>query len=54
MVIGRTHLPLVNEGDAMLHVARFEDAREVASQLDSLHSSELEDIERSDSPGVGS
>lgn len=54
VVIGRTHLPLVNEGDAMLHIARFEDAREVVSQLDSLHSSELEDIERGDSPGVGS
>ena len=34
VVIGRTHLPLVNEGDAMIHIARFKDAVTVAEKVD--------------------
>jgi len=34
LVIGRTNLPLVNEGDALFHIARFEDSIEVASQVE--------------------
>ncbi len=34
VVIGRTHLPLVNEGDAIIHIARFKDAEVVAEQVD--------------------
>lgn len=34
IVIGRTHLPLVHEGDAVLHVAMFPDAEEVAEYVD--------------------
>lgn len=33
VVIGRTSLPLVNEGDALYHIARFEDSGEVASEV---------------------
>jgi len=34
IVIGCTHLPLVHEGDAVLHVAKFSDAEEVAEYVD--------------------
>lgn len=34
IVIGRTYLPLVHEGDALLHVARFSDTEEVAEYVD--------------------
>ena len=34
IVIGRTNLPLVNEGDALFHIARFQDVQEVEAQVD--------------------
>jgi len=34
IVIGRTNLPLVNEGDALYHIARFEDMKEVEAKVD--------------------
>jgi len=40
VVIGRTHLPLVNEGDAIIHIARFKDAELVAEQVDTFRSEE--------------
>jgi predicted deacylase len=33
LVIGRTQLPIVHQGDALFHVARFEDVGEVAQQV---------------------
>ncbi len=37
LIIGRTRLPLVNEGDALFHIARFEDAESVAAEVASYH-----------------
>lgn len=34
VIIGRTKLPLVNEGDAVFHVARFEDVRSAAETVE--------------------
>ncbi|MDT8385515.1 MAG: succinylglutamate desuccinylase/aspartoacylase family protein [Gammaproteobacteria bacterium] len=34
IIIGRTNLPLVNEGDALYHIARFEDVHEVEARVD--------------------
>lgn len=34
IVIGRTNLPLVNEGDALFHIARFEHVHEAAIKVD--------------------
>jgi uncharacterized protein len=34
IVIGKTILPLVNEGDAILHIASFEDTGEIAAEVD--------------------
>jgi predicted deacylase len=42
IVIGCTHLPLVHEGDAVLHIAKFADAEEVAEYVDSFQSEYLE------------
>jgi len=37
IVIGRTNLPLVNEGDALYHIARFEDIHEIEAKVDKFH-----------------
>lgn len=42
IVIGCTHLPLVHEGDAVLHIARFSDAEEVAEYVDTFQAEYLE------------
>jgi hypothetical protein len=34
IVIGKTQLPLVNEGNALYHIARFESAREAEATVD--------------------
>ena len=34
IVIGHTNIPLVNEGDAVFHIASFDNAREVASEVE--------------------
>ena len=34
IVIGHTKVPLVNEGDAVFHIAGFANAREVAAELE--------------------
>lgn len=38
IVIGRTNLPLVNEGEALFHIARFNKPEEVATSLEAYHS----------------
>lgn len=37
IVIGKTNLPLVNEGEALYHIARFEDIHEVEAKVDEFH-----------------
>ncbi|MDX1512918.1 MAG: succinylglutamate desuccinylase/aspartoacylase family protein [Gammaproteobacteria bacterium] len=37
LIIGRTNIPLVHEGDALFHIARFESARDAASQVEAFH-----------------
>lgn len=34
LVIGRTQLPMVHQGDALFHIARFEDVEEVAQHVE--------------------
>jgi len=53
IVIGRTNLPLVNEGDALYHIARFEDIQEVEAKVDEFqeeHSPEPISAPHSESP----
>mgnify|MGYP001822240187 CR=1 FL=1 len=44
IVIGRTNLPLVNEGDALYHIARFEDVKEVEAKVDEFQEEHLPDL----------
>lgn len=41
IVIGRTNLPLVNEGDALFHIARFEDIKEIEAKVDDFQEQHL-------------
>ena len=53
IVIGRTNLPLVNEGDALYHIARFEDVKEVEAKVDEFqeeHSPDMIPSPDSESP----
>jgi len=53
IVIGRTNLPLVNEGDALYHIARFEDIQEIEAKVDEFqeeHSPEPSNSPDSESP----
>lgn len=43
IIIGKTNIPLVNEGDAIFHVARFEDAGNVEAELDNFEQNTLID-----------
>jgi hypothetical protein len=52
VVIGRTHLPLVNEGDAVVHIARFEDVTAVADHVDSFQRDERQAIDSDDVPAI--
>ncbi|WP_432740627.1 hypothetical protein ABXJ76_11515 [Methylobacter sp. G7] len=37
IIIGRSEIPLVYEGEAVYHIARFEDSKEVAEYLGNFH-----------------
>ncbi|MDH5302359.1 MAG: succinylglutamate desuccinylase/aspartoacylase family protein [Gammaproteobacteria bacterium] len=41
IVIGRNNLPLINEGDALFHIARFEDVRDAAAAVEEFHEEHL-------------
>ena len=44
IIIGRTELPLVNEGDALFHIASFDDSKAVAASLESFEEHVHENI----------
>jgi predicted deacylase len=48
IVIGRTQLPVVNEGDALFHIARFGDASEVEAAVEAFHEEHLEGLGEGD------
>lgn len=52
VVIGRTHLPLVNEGDAVIHIARFDDVSAAADHVSAFQDREQEAIDRDDAPAI--
>ncbi len=47
IVIGRTNLPLVNEGDALYHIARFENIKGIEATVDDFHEELSPDLIRS-------
>jgi len=50
IVIGRTNLPLVNEGDALFHIARFERVLEAVNRVDEFHEEHTPDPSPSPTP----
>ncbi|MFN2302849.1 MAG: succinylglutamate desuccinylase/aspartoacylase family protein, partial [Anaerolineales bacterium] len=44
IVIGRNNLPLVNEGDALMHIGRFGDVEHVADKVSQFTSMYQEDF----------
>ncbi|HKJ71886.1 MAG TPA: succinylglutamate desuccinylase/aspartoacylase family protein [Gammaproteobacteria bacterium] len=49
IVVGRSNLPLANEGDGLFHIARFEAADEVAAQVEAMQSEHEQAL--TDGPG---
>ncbi len=45
IIIGRTEIPLVHEGEAVFHVARFGDIKEAEVQLETFHQDELPEVD---------
>ncbi len=43
IIIGRTHLPLVNEGDALFQIAKFEKSKKVLAEVQEFHSAHLDE-----------
>ncbi len=52
IVIGRSNLPLVLEGEALFHIASFEDLRKVAVQVEEFQTEHEEAIESASEPGI--
>ena len=52
IVIGRSKLPLVLEGEALFHIACFEDLHEVAEQVEEFQTSHEEAIESGSEPSI--
>lgn len=50
IIIGKTNLPLVNEGDALYHIARFEDINEIEAQVDDFHEEHSPELITSPNP----
>jgi len=50
IVIGRANLPVVNEGDALFHIARFEEAADVADAIETFTNQHLEGLGPQDYP----
>lgn len=48
IVIGRANLPVISEGDALYHIARFEDSSEVASSIETFNQEHLEGLGQGD------
>lgn len=43
IIIGRNHLPLVNEGDALFQIAKFEKSKRVLAEVQEFHSAHLDE-----------
>jgi predicted deacylase len=53
VVISRTHLPLVNEGDALFHIARFgRKGESVARQVEDFHLGHQSEADEDDEPSI--
>lgn len=52
IVIARTNIPLVHEGEALFHVARFEDVKGVAQQVESFQAEQVDALYIAEDPPI--
>jgi predicted deacylase len=52
IVIGRSNIPLALEGEALFHIARFEDSKEVAQHVESLTTESAEPLYEDHGPPI--
>ncbi len=52
IIIGRTNLPLVHEGEALFHIARFQDVKGVAEQLESFCNKQTQSLLLTEDPPI--
>lgn len=45
IIIGRTNIPLVHEGDALFHIARFEEPKAAEAAVEQFHAEHLNDVD---------
>jgi uncharacterized protein len=50
IIIGRINLPVVNEGDALFHIARFGNSVTVKKAIESFHELHIEGLDQNDYP----
>lgn len=48
IVVGYTRLPIINEGDALFHIARFEDSKSVEAAIEAFHEEHIEGLGQGD------
>lgn len=48
ILVGRNNLPLVNEGEALFHIARFDEIKQVAQQLEAFNNNLLDEVPAAD------
>ncbi len=52
IVIGRAMIPLVNEGEALFHIARFKDVDKAADHVENFRAKQEREIESSSEPSI--
>lgn len=50
IIIGRNNLPVVNEGDALFHIALFDDSNDVKKAIDNFQDLHIEGLDPNDYP----
>lgn len=48
IVIGRTNLPIANEGDALFHIASFHNSLSVEGAIETFHETQIEGLTTGD------
>lgn len=53
IIVGRTNLPVTNEGDALFHIARFSSSAKAERAVDAFHDEHIEGLKPGDYPEPG-
>ena len=50
IIVGRNNLPVVNEGDALFHIARFDNSKSVEQAIEEFQGIHIEGLDSGDYP----